>query len=301
MSIMKSYSIAKNEDPIKMESRNPLSFNKFTLIELLIVIAIIAILAAMLLPALRTAKEVAKGVTCKSKMKQLGIVNSSYANDYSFYIPEKIETGSTTTYTTYWYVVMAGTMGYKYIPNGYDLPLPSIPSPTPNTGTVYGGDTVFICPSGYRSRDGLFYQNLSYGLNGRINTKYIPGTTDYAGTTNLAFAGIRRSKLRAPSSKAHLWDAGTYTYFIPGAGLDKQLLASSLSTHIYVRDTGTPVGHAQFHEYLYGRHLRTVNITFFDGHVKAFPSVTAAKAFHSFHNPWTHEVPNSENMFYIDY
>ncbi|OGV55633.1 MAG: hypothetical protein A2X49_02710 [Lentisphaerae bacterium GWF2_52_8] len=58
--------------------------NRFTLIELLVVIAVIAILAALLLPALSRAKVLGKRVSCMSNLKQLGLLHSSYINDYQF-------------------------------------------------------------------------------------------------------------------------------------------------------------------------------------------------------------------------
>ncbi len=70
----------------KGQSRSE-SQNAFTLIELLVVMAIIAILSALLLPALRKAKEAGKATACLSNLRQVGVAIQLYVQDNNNRLP----------------------------------------------------------------------------------------------------------------------------------------------------------------------------------------------------------------------
>ena len=116
----------------------------FTLVELLLVIAVIAVLAALLLPALARAKASAKSAACKSNLRQLGIALTMYVSDYQKYPgPIMPEDGGPLE-------PVGPREGWSGPLNAY---LPGEGWPNPNV-LLDGGDTrahrqqcVFTCPA----------------------------------------------------------------------------------------------------------------------------------------------------------
>src|SRR5713101_7915242 len=76
----------------------------FTLIELLIVIAIIAILAGILFPVFAQARAKARQTTCASNLRQIGLAIAMYREDWGYYVPAFL--GSRT-----WMEVAPGQQG----------------------------------------------------------------------------------------------------------------------------------------------------------------------------------------------
>lgn len=110
----------------------------FTLIELLVVIAIISILAALLLPALQSAKQTAYKAVCLSNQKQCGLSLASYGEDFNSYIPAAAN-----------YHMDAGA-GLQNAPWGLFLFRP----PDSNGGPV--GNEVQTLPAGYLVKREIF-------------------------------------------------------------------------------------------------------------------------------------------------
>jgi prepilin-type N-terminal cleavage/methylation domain-containing protein/prepilin-type processing-associated H-X9-DG protein len=104
----------------RMRTKNTSGKSGFTLVELLVVVAIISILAGLLLPSLRQALESARAVDCANRLKQTYVGFVLYADDNSGYLPA-IVGGPTSAYA--WHVAIGKYVGLDWVfgtyPCGY--------------------------------------------------------------------------------------------------------------------------------------------------------------------------------------
>jgi prepilin-type N-terminal cleavage/methylation domain-containing protein/prepilin-type processing-associated H-X9-DG protein len=143
-------------------SGNACRLGGFTLIELLVVIAIIAILAALLLPALASAKERGKRTACLSNIRQIGVICTMYAGDFGDKLfapfgspanPIALASSMLPTLQTYGMVIKTNSSEAN---NVWSCPERNwLPRQDPNTPTViaigyqyFGGLTSWINPAG---------------------------------------------------------------------------------------------------------------------------------------------------------
>ncbi len=109
----------------KRDARKAVSF---TLIELLVVVAIIAILAALLLPALKNARDGARKAVCASNLKQVGFIHATYIMDSNDYLAQAFnlyECNAGSPYYLWWGRFHA--MGYWTVSSAAALDCPLLP------------------------------------------------------------------------------------------------------------------------------------------------------------------------------
>jgi len=165
----------------------------FTLLELMVVIAILGVLAALLLSAMQAMKEESASTRCLNNLRQWGVALNLYANDNGGFLPRRgqgVQLVTQIDRPTDWFNALPPYLG---LPSYQDLV---------NQGKRLkpGDESVFVCP---RSKDPGATNFLPYAMNMYLSPWIRPNSHSL-------------QELESPSQLAFLADApGGYSSTIP--------------------------------------------------------------------------------------
>jgi prepilin-type N-terminal cleavage/methylation domain-containing protein len=142
----------------------------FSLVELLVVIAMIAILAALLLPALSVARSKARAAQCVSHLRQWGLAFRQYADDHTDFLPRRgqgIQPLAQIDRPEDWFNALPPYLSLQPYQRFFAA----------NQKFRPGSSTVFVCPAAVDPGSNHF---LPYGMNMNLCPWNLPLQTKFA-------------------------------------------------------------------------------------------------------------------------
>lgn len=217
----------------------------FTLVEILVVIAIIGIIAALLLPALQSALDSSRQAACANNQRQCGIAIQSYADDWRGHYPLAGK-GCTVFWTSF---ASGATGGTAYVDRGA-LYCPANPYYTASTT---GGGTFRAGPAGGFGGYGMYQANIDTKYAARKFNFYTTIGT-YPKADYYQFYALARVK--EPSTTPLLADTVSLKDTDPAA-YGRMVMTFLPNSH------GTSYSTA-----IHTLHQGRADLLFFDGHVQ---------------------------------
>ena len=223
----------------------------FTLLELLVVIAVVAILASLVLGNVARAKLAAHRVTCISHLKQWVTAALIYAHDNDDRLPREAgvdginswETTGASTNRDVWYNALAETAGISPMTHYAETPS--------SQQDFYAGGKIFHCPRARFSDAAATYPNFSLAMNSKLMRDF------ESAPIGDPFVSIRFGEVCRVST---IKDPARTVLFADNGVLDEPKLCAAQQDY-----TGQPKTSAtQFP----GRHNGSGNIAFAAGHVQ---------------------------------
>ncbi len=217
------------------------------------VIAIIAILAGMLLPALKSAREKAREINCRSNYKQIGNTMHFYTGDNKDWMTLIDVSKGTGLYTD----INPGK-SVTHVRKGIVAYLLSAYWSKQWKGDATPAPKMLICPSG--SDDEYIYDQ--YGTRGNTSFVFwlgiVPSDKTALPTTANGVGGRNLRKCKKPSANGIAYDGRVkYTFGYQGlAGIYTTTLSAWIN----------PVGTQTYLPVVSYRHNKSFNVLFADGH-----------------------------------
>ena len=231
--------------------------HSFTLIELLVVIAIIAILAAMLLPALQSARERARASSCVNNLKNLTTIASMYLHDHNGFWPGANYSLPSASY----FGQLAKT---KYI----NTPVGSKPNNLSWSNLAKADLKGYYCPKrGFNRKYTTIYTRNVQVYSSVYNPSGRAWCINLYADFNQAFATKEDCRARANAfsvalSKA-IWFADAKTRYIPEIG------GAISSQRLCIWEDGEATTNPDGYNFITPEHSGRLNIAMIDGSVNA--------------------------------